>query len=128
MIKKLLVKYRETISYLIFGILAVVVNTVSYLALSLVFTDLAANTLAFLLTILFAYWTNTCFVFRVKHTWAKYLSFTAMRLLTLPVDDLGLLTLLYIDVDPLLAKTIMNTILIAINYLMSKFLIFKKRN
>ena len=70
----------ETLRYLIFGVFAVVVNTASFLLLDLVMGKLAANTLAFFLTVLFAYWTNSQFVFRTGMAWRSFLEFMAMRL------------------------------------------------
>ena len=117
----------ETLRYLIFGVLAVVVNTASFLLLDLIMGEIAANTLAFFLTVLFAYWTNSQFVFRTGMAWKSFLEFMAMRLCTLPLDDGGMWLLLTLGVNDLLAKCAVNVVIIAINYLISKLIIFKKR-
>ena len=117
----------ETLRYLIFGVFAVVVNTASFLLLDLVMGKLAANTLAFFLTVLFAYWTNSQFVFRTGMAWKSFLEFMTMRLCTLPLDDGGMWLLLTLGVNDLLAKCAVNVVVIVINYLISKLIIFKKR-
>lgn len=122
--EKLLTKYRQTIDYLFFGILTVIFNTGLYLSLSFVLDDIIANTIAFLGTVIFAYWTNSTYVFKTRHTRKNFLSFMGMRLMTLPIDDLGLAFLLYLELSPLVSKSTMNVILIAINYVISKFVIF----
>ena len=124
---KLFQRHSETLLYLVFGILAVVVNTISYLVLSLCMNDIIANTIAFLITVLFAYWTNVTFVFSSQHTWRKFISFSGMRIATLPIDDLGLATLLRCNVSPFISKCIMNFILIIINYLISRLVIFRDK-
>lgn len=76
------------------------------------------NTLAFFLAVLFAYWTNSQFVFRTGMAWRSFLEFMTMRLCTLPLDDGGMWLLLTLGV---------NMVIIVINYLISKLIIFKKR-
>ena len=117
----------ETFRYLVFGVLTVVVNTASFLLLDLVMGKLAANTLAFFLAVLFAYWTNSRFVFQTGMAWRSFLEFMTMRLCTLPLDDGGMWLLLTLGVNDLLAKCVVNVVIIVINYLVSKLIIFKKR-
>ncbi len=117
----------ETFRYLVFGVLTVVVNTAAFLLLNLVMGELAANTLAFFLAVLFAYWTNSQFVFQTGMAWKSFLEFMAMRLCTLPLDDGGMWLLLTLGVNDLLAKCAVNVVIIVINYLVSKLIIFKKR-
>lgn len=128
MVEKLRLFLRgETFRYLIFGVLTVIVNTVSFLLLDLVMGKLAANTLAFFLAVLFAYWTNSQFVFQTGMAWRSFLEFMTMRLCTLPLDDGGMWLLLTLGVNDLLAKCAVNAVIIVINYLVSKLIIFKKR-
>lgn len=128
MVEKLRLFLRgETFRYLVFGVLTVVVNTASFLLLDLVMGKLAANTLAFFLAVLFAYWTNSQFVFQTGMAWRSFLEFMTMRLCTLPLDDGGMWLLLTLGVNDLLAKCAVNVVIIVINYLVSKLIIFKKR-
>ena len=107
---------RDTLSYLICGFFAVVVNIISYELLSMMFGMLAANTLAFFIAVLFAYWTNSTFVFRVKHTWKNFLQFMGMRIGTLLIDNGGMYLLLMLGMHDLFAKCVVNGIIIIINY------------
>lgn len=116
----------ETFLYLVFGVLTVVVNIVSYKLLALVCGALAANTAAFFIAVLFAYWTNSTFVFKSSHTWKNFTQFIGMRIGTLAIDDGGMWLLLALNVNDLLAKCVVNVIIIVINYLASKLIIFKK--
>ena len=117
----------ETFRYLVFGVLTVVVNVAAYKLLSLVWGSMAANTAAFFIAVLFAYWTNSTFVFRAPHTWKNFLEFMGMRIGTLAIDDGGMYVLLAVGMNDLLAKCVVNVVIIAVNYLCSKFFIFKKK-
>ena len=128
MTEKLLKFLRsETFRYLVFGALTVLVNIVAYWLLSLVCGAIVANTIAFFVAVLFAYWTNSTFVFRVPHTWKNFLEFMGMRISNLIIDDGGLFLLLKLGVNDLLAKCILSVIVIVINYFCSKFFIFRKK-
>lgn len=116
----------ETFRYLIFGILTVIVNIISYHMLALKMDTLPANTMAFFVAVLFAYWTNSQFVFRTPCTKKNFVQFMTMRIGTLLIDNGGMLTLLFWGWNDFLAKCTVNFIIIVINYLFSKLLIFKK--
>ncbi len=124
-VKKLLT--GETLRYLIFGVLTVIVNTVSFKLLNLLMGDIAANTIAFFIAVLFAYWTNSRFVFRTGMAWKSFWEFMAMRICTLPIDDGGMWMLLRLGVNDLVAKVFVNAVIIVLNYLASKLFIFKKK-
>lgn len=128
MIKTLLKFMRgEAFRYLIFGILTVVVNIAVYQLLSLIWASMAANTTAFFAALLFAYWTNSTFVFRTPHTWMNFLQFVGMRIGTLLIDDGGMYLLLALSVNGLLAKCIVNSVITVVNYLISKLIVFRKK-
>jgi putative flippase GtrA len=120
-------KHRETLAYLVCGALTVAVNTALYLGLALVLHDMIANTIAFFASVLFAYFTNSIFVFGHKISWLTLGQFFGMRIGTILVDDGGMWLLLLIDCDKLIAKCIVNVVIIVLNYLFSKFYIFKKK-
>jgi putative flippase GtrA len=122
---------QEVISYLFFGILTTLINFISYLLL----TDLlgvhytAATTIAWFLAILFAYITNKIYVFKSQGNILKeFGSFIVFRLLSLGLD-LGLMILLvsYLHVNDLLSKIAVNILIVILNYVLSKFIIFTKR-
>lgn len=127
--RKLISKFLcgETLRYLVFGILTVTVNIASYRVLSLWMDTLPANTLAFFIAVFFAYYTNTRFVFRVEFTKKNFLQFISMRIGTIFLDDGGMLLLLAWGWNDLLAKCVVNVVIIGLNYLFSKLLIFRKK-
>lgn len=123
--KDLLVKYSEGIAYIIFGILTVIVNTFAFMLSSNFFGILKANTIAFFIAVIFAYFTNTKYVFKAKNTFKKFIAFSGMRLFTLIFDNLGMLILINIGTDELISKISVNFLVILLNYIFSKFMIFK---
>ena len=123
-VKKL--KESEMFQYLLFGVMTVVTNTISYCILSIWLETLAANTIAFFLAVLFAYWTNSRFVFCVSCTWKNFLQFMGMRIGTLFIDNGGMVLLLNWGWNSLFAKCIVNGIIIVLNYVFSKLFIFRK--
>ncbi len=117
---------KETFRYLVFGVLTVAVNITAYHLLVWELSALAANTLAFFIAVLFAYWTNSQFVFCVPCTKENFLQFMGMRIGTLFIDDGGMLLLLRFGWNSLLAKCFVNGIIIVLNYVFSKLFIFRK--
>lgn len=116
----------ETLWYGIFGLLTVAVNIVSYRLFALFLETLPANTIAFLIAVLFAYFTNSRYVFRVPFTWRNFLKFMSMRIGTIFIDDGGMLFLIRWGWDDLFAKIAVNVIIIGLNYLFSKLFIFRE--
>ena len=118
--------FMETCRYITCGISTVLVNIVSYKLLSTyVCGTLVANTIAFLLSVIYAYFTNTIFVFRVRCTWKNFCSFFGMRIGTIVIDNGCLMLLIWIGLHDMFAKCIVNVIIIVLNYIFSKLLIFK---
>ena len=131
--KELLMKYKEIIMYLVFGVLTTVVNIVVYfLSAELLHINyLISNALAWFLSVLFAYITNRKYVFHseVKSTKGilkEVISFFSCRLLTGVVDLACMLIFVDIlNVNDMLMKIVANVIVIILNYVASKLLIFK---
>ena len=136
---------NETIAYLFFGVLTTVVNYVVFLlAVCLLGKSLAlwCIVIAFVAAIIFAYVTNKLFVFDSK-SWAWSIlhreipTFIGGRLFSFGLEEVGLwlcvevllveqYTLMGID-GLLAAKAALNVVVIAVNYILSKFLIFRKK-
>lgn len=126
-------KHKETILYLFFGIFTTLVNVVSYLFFTRIasFNFIVANSLAWILAVLFAYVTNKFFVFKsvtieIKFLLGEFLSFVSFRLLSGFIE----MIIMYIMIDLLfvndfIVKIITNIIVIILNYLFSKMIIFK---
>lgn len=123
----LIKKHRETVDYFFFGALTVAVNTALFLIFDWILqSELVANTLAFFLAVQFAYITNTKFVFKTNFTKRNFLQFWGMRIGTIFIDNGGLWILLAFDMNKLAAKCIVNVLIIVLNYIFSKFFIYKK--
>ena len=133
-IRPLLHKYRELISYVFWGVATTVVNYVTYFLLTkgLQVHYLTSNIIAWMVSVLFAYFVNKLFVFQSK-TWVwrvalrELWQMTASRLFTLGLES----AILWIFVDMLhysdtIVKLAANVVVAATNYVLSKFIIFKK--
>lgn len=125
----------EMILYLIFGVLTTVINIAVFEGCYsvLLWPWQLANALAWILAVAFAFFTNKWFVFRSRSFqadvfWRELLGFLAARLFSLGVDYACMWLL--IDVftwGGLLSKIVDNVIVIAINYVLSKLVIFRKK-
>ncbi|MCD7872704.1 MAG: GtrA family protein [Clostridiales bacterium] len=147
-IKELFAKYKEIITYVVFGALTTLVNFVVFWGANKIFGDkyyLINNALAWIISVIFAYVTNKLWVFGSK-SWAikivakEALEFVAARLFSFVVEEGGLL--LFVDVlgfskysftvlgfkitGQLVAKVILAVIVVILNYFFSKFVIFRK--
>lgn len=130
--KKLWNQYREIITYLIFGVLTTVVSIASYYVAAKVFgiNWQVSNVISFICAVLFAYITNKLFVFQSKGNILKeFISFVGMRLVSFGLD----MALMYafvdlMKMDDMIAKVIVQVVVVVSNYLFSKLFIFKKDN
>lgn len=131
----LYLRYKEIILYLIFGGLTTLTNIGAYAVFAKVFHMelMIANGLALALSILFAYITNKIFVFESKtETWKEglqeFVSFIMCRLATAVLDMfLMYVTVSVLELYDMLMKVIVNIVVIALNFVFSKLIIFKKR-
>ena len=134
LLKKLI--NRETITYLIFGVLTTVVNYAVYFVFYH-FTSidpLIYNSIAWVVAVLFAYVTNKLWVFESK-SWAfkvvgpEMASFVGARLLSFLFEQGFLaLTVKILHMHELLAKIFACVFVIIFNYFASKFFIFRKKD
>lgn len=137
---KLYKKYEEAVNYLIFGFLAFLVNMIAYAAAakvlgadnSKIFLVLLATSFAWVIAVLFAYWTNRTFVFKSKVTnksgvWKEFITFIGARVVT-GVMELVIMYVMVdlVNVDDFISKFICNVIVIITNYIFSKLWVFKK--
>lgn len=131
--KKLYDKYKDIIPYGVFGVLTTVVNIVSYwIAAHLLGLSVMASTvIAWILSVLFAYVTNRKWVFHSEAEGfeaivKEMVSFFGCRLATGFVDLACMFV--FVDVlhlDDVVIKVIANIIVIVLNYVASKLVIFK---
>jgi len=125
---------REFILYLLFGVLTTLVNILSYalLAKGLALDYKPATAMAWALSVLFAYVTNKRYVFQSPATALPAVlkelgSFVVFRLASLGLDMITMvISIEILRLHDLVAKIIANSLVIAFNYLASKFVIFRK--
>ncbi|ENY8989152.1 TPA: GtrA family protein [Clostridioides difficile] len=131
----ILKKHKETILYLFFGVFTTLVNIVSYLFFTrvILFNFMVANALAWILAVLFAYVTNKFFVFEskrieIRFVFKEFLSFVSFRLLSGVVEMLIMYVMIdLLFVNDVIVKVFTNIIVIVLNYLFSKMIIFKNK-
>ena len=132
MIKKIYIKYKEIINYLIAGFLTLIVSISSYalLAKILHIYYIISNIVSWILAVLFAYYVNRKFVFKStstnKEKINEIINFFKYRILSLIIETILMYLLVdIILINDLISKVIVQIIVIILNYLFSKFLIFK---
>lgn len=129
-------KYKEIIVYLVFGGLATSVNFVSYI----IFTKLVgideviSSGLSWLCAVIFAYFTNKIFVFNSKTKNSKELikeaiTFISCRVISGILCDVGTFAVMVkaLKINDIIAKVITQVMVVIVNYIFSKLIIFRKR-
>ena len=142
----------EVFSYLFFGVCTTVVNIVVFQTCCSVMGihALVSNIFAWIFAVAFAYVTNRIFVFHSKENSLRGIvreagSFVGARLFSLLVDELiiwlmvvvmgyiaaerllaGILSCPLKDAKSLFAKICSNVVVVILNYVLSKMIIFKK--
>lgn len=134
LIKQLLQKYRGIIAYLFFGVCTTLINVVAYQLCYNVtgIPNVPSTVIAWVLAVLFAFITNKLFVFESKSfarnvVIREAINFFGCRILTGLLD----VAIMYVAVDllhwhALLWKVLSNGLVIVLNYVASKLIIFKK--
>lgn len=124
---------KETILYVIFGILTTIVNLIAYYLFSNIINInyLISNAIAWIISVVFAYITNKFFVFNSSYInkdviIEEFIKFMNCRL----ISGLSEVVLLFLFVDLLLmndivAKLIIGVLVALINFIFSKVFIFK---
>lgn len=152
--KNLWNKYKEVITYVIFGVLTTVVSWGSYTVFvnMLSMKVFVGNLLSWICAVAFAYITNKLWVFESK-SWKpsvigkEIVSFVAARGVTGVIEIVcvpllaktGFDTIFYnilekadikmniLFTDGIYSKIVLAVIVVIVNYFLSKFLIFKKK-
>ena len=129
--KNIIQKNKEIIMYLVFGVLTTVVNIVVYYIFSnlLHMNYLFSNAMAWFLSVLFAYVTNRKYVFDSKNNQIikEAISFFGSRLATGIIDMMLMWFLVNFNiVNDVVAKVVVNVIVVILNYILSKLVVFKK--
>lgn len=135
--KELFKKYEEIIRYLIIGVLTTVVSLCTYYLLVYTVFDpekalelQITNIISWIVSVTFAYFTNRKFVFKKeeKANIKEASSFYASRISTLVID----MGLMYVFVTLLgfndkIIKLVVQVVVIVLNYILSKFLVFNEK-
>ena len=134
-IKDIFSRYYDILVYLIFGVLTTLVNYIVYLPCYnlLGLSSSVSNVIAWAAAVAFAYVTNKPFVFR-SHDWSKetvlpeLTRFVGTRLGSGALETL----LLFVFVDLIhmngnLWKLLTSVLVVILNYVGSKLLVFKKK-
>lgn len=133
-IRRLIEKYYDILAYLFFGVLTTVVNYIVYLPCYnlLHISAAASNVTAWSAAVVFAYLTNKPFVFK-SHDWSsktvvpELTKFVGSRILSGALETV----FIFVTVDLLLwngniMKLITSVLVVILNYIASKLLVFKK--
>jgi putative flippase GtrA len=129
-------QYRELLRYGIVGVLTTVVSLGSYYLCVMTFLDAedplglqAANVISWILAVTFAYFANRTYVFesRNQNRLREAAAFYMARVSTLLLDMGGMFLLVTVcGMDHRIAKLAMQVVILVANYLISKFMVFRK--
>lgn len=138
-IKNLYLKYEEIINYLIVGALTTLITLITYFLFTNTFlsnkSDLdiqIANVLSWICAVIFAYFTNRKFVFKSKSHGSKQIqeiiNFFASRVASLLID-MSLMFILFsiMHINDAICKLITQVVVIVMNYVLAKIIVFKKK-
>ena len=153
---------KEIVSYIFFGVLTTAVNLLTFYLFKELFISIGwegilntllssagwekaldflsdgsdyldANTIAWVVGVLFAFFTNKLFVFESK-SWKpsvaskEFTGFVGARVFSLVVEMLGMFVMVtLLTWNELVSKLIIGVVVIIMNYIFSKLLIFKKK-
>lgn len=134
MIKDLFHRYKSIIAYLFWGVVTTVINIgVFMLWIYLGGNYQVGNVVAWVLTVLVAYFSNKFWVFGSRYQGLKAMasemtSFFFFRGVTLVMD----IVITYVGIsllhwDPFIVKVLDNIFVVVSNYVFSKLFIFKKK-
>lgn len=141
-IQELFIKYKEIIMYLIFGVGTTAVNWIIYTVIVVSGREAnltIANIIAWVGAVAFAYITNKLWVFESKSwnpkiVWKELGMFLSARIFS-GIFEIGLFPVLVwmgmnqsiFGVEGMLAKIVIGVLVIVLNYIFSKLLIFRKK-
>ena len=134
-ISKMMKKYQSLISYAVFGGLTTIVNIITYNVCysKIGIGNTVSNVIAWILAVAFAYVTNKIWVFDSKSwKWSvlkrEVTAFVSCRLATGIMDIVIMFLCVDImDMPAMIMKLLSNILVIILNYIFSKLIIFKKK-
>lgn len=125
--------HKEILLYLFFGGLAVVLNLALFAVFEYVLglNELVNNMICWVICVLVQFFTNRTWVFPTRSEsaaafWKQMAEFFGGRLFTLAVEEIILLVfIIWLGFDAMVVKTTAQVLVIVLNYLVSKFWVFK---
>ena len=133
---QLFYKYKEVLLYLFFGVLTTIVSFVSfYISIEILEIHyLISNVISWIFAVGFAYVTNRIWVFEsktkeIKTILKEIFTFVNCRLLSGIIDMITMFILVDIFIiDNMYAKIFTQVIVVILNYIFSKLIVFKDNN
>lgn len=131
--RNLIIKYKELLLYLFFGVMTTLVNFIVYFVCRSLFSIeyQVSIVLAWLLSVLFAFYTNKYFVFQEKqpkNKWIEMFRFYSSRVATLGIELILMLLLIdYLNVSEVFSKVFVQIVIIVLNYILSKLFVFRNK-
>ena len=127
-------KYEEIINYLIVGVLTTLVSILVYALFTKIFhvNYMISNFISWVFSVLFAYVTNKKYVFKSKcennkKVLIEIYQFFKYRVFSFVIDILLMYFFVEIvSIDDMIAKVIVQFIIIVLNYVFSKLFVFNK--
>ena len=136
---QLLKRYREFVMYAVCGAGTVAVDMSVYVLLVDVLSIRSANAIGWTCAVVFAFFSNKYWVFRRRREgrrafWVELTEFFLVRLVSLVLEVQGVEFLVLhglgqslLGVTGGVAKVVITLVVIVINYVLSKFLVFREK-
>ena len=133
-IKELYAKHKEIIVYVIFGVLTTAVDFATYILLTRLFSmnEDASNVIAQIVAIIFAFFTNKLYVFndksmKMRDVLSQFAKFASVRLVTLVLNSGLFFVMNKMGINDIITKAVVSVIVIILNYIFSKLIVFRKK-
>lgn len=138
--KKQLKNKREAILYLLYGVITSLVNIILYIGFTPILGITLSNAIAWFGAVVFAFVTNKLFVFkstkwRTKETLKEAGTFLGARIFSGILEITLPTVLFYLGLDHdlfgikgFVSKIIVSIIIIILNYVLSKKIVFRKKD
>lgn len=126
---------KQFISYLFFGVLTTFVDAFIFYILIKIFliNYLLSTVIAWLFAVVFAYFTNKFWVFNCQkkekqNIFKEFILFVSLRLASLLISLIFMIFFVdFILIDEFLSKLLVNVVVILLNFIFSKKIIFKNQ-
>lgn len=125
-------KHKSVLLYLFFGGLTTVVSIGAFALLLPIMDALIANILSWIAAVFFAYGTNRVWVFSSKSKgtgiFREACAFFGGRIVTLALEEGFLYVFItLLSIHPLMIKILAQIVVLVLNFVISKFFVFRKK-